>query len=317
MRKFTLLLFALVLVSMSATSFVTPALAQATRTWVSGVGDDVNPCSRTAPCKTFPGAISKTAAGGEINVLDPGGFGGVTITKSITISSEGFEAGVLVAGTNGITVNTQSTDVVILRGLDIEGLGSGINGISFIGAGTLHVEKSVIHHFTQNGINFAPSSGNTQLFVTDSIIRENGNSPTVAGILIRPTSTATVSFKIDRSEIENNTAGLRVDTSAPGGMVRGVFHDSIAAGSVNNGVTAVSGASVAQIMIDHSSVAGNNNGIVVNGGAATINTTYSSITGNNNGMVQNGGTGTLNTYHTNALNNNTSDGAFTNFISPQ
>src|ERR1700733_451831 len=95
-----------------------PAQAQATRTWVSGVGDDANPCSRTAPCKTFPGAISKTAAGGEINVLDPGGFGGVTITKAITISSEGFEGGILVQGTNGVIVNAGPNDVVILRGLD-------------------------------------------------------------------------------------------------------------------------------------------------------------------------------------------------------
>jgi hypothetical protein len=82
-----------------------PVSAQATRTWVSGVGDDANPCSRTAPCKTFAGAISKTAAGGEINVLDPGGFGGVTITKSISIIAEGVEAGVLVSGTNAIVVN--------------------------------------------------------------------------------------------------------------------------------------------------------------------------------------------------------------------
>src|SRR3982750_5050547 len=80
------------------------AVGRATRTWVSGVGDDANPCSRTAPCKTFAGAISKTAAGGEINVLDPGGFGAVTITKSISIIST-FEAGVLVSGTNGIVLN--------------------------------------------------------------------------------------------------------------------------------------------------------------------------------------------------------------------
>ena len=92
------------------------AHAQATRTWVSGVGDDANPCSRTAPCKTFAGAISKTAAGGEINVLDPGGFGAVTITKAITISSEGFEAGVLVSGTNGIIINAGTNDVVVLQG---------------------------------------------------------------------------------------------------------------------------------------------------------------------------------------------------------
>src|SRR5881628_573940 len=105
--------------------FAGPANAQATRTWVSGVGDDANPCSRTAPCKTFAGAISKTATGGEINVLDPGGFGAVTITKSITISSEGFEAGVLVSGTNAIIVNAGNTANVVLRGLDIEGLGTG------------------------------------------------------------------------------------------------------------------------------------------------------------------------------------------------
>src|SRR5215468_7208489 len=78
------------------------ASAQATRTWVSGVGDDVNPCSRTAPCKTFAGAISKTAAGGEISVLDPGGYGAVTITKSITISGNGDDTSILVSGTNGI-----------------------------------------------------------------------------------------------------------------------------------------------------------------------------------------------------------------------
>src|SRR5215472_9850180 len=94
-----------------------PANAQATRTWVSGVGDDANPCSRTAPCKT--------AAAGEINVLDPGGFGAVTITKSITISSIGFEAGVLVSGTNGIVISAAATEQVTLKGLDIEGLGTG------------------------------------------------------------------------------------------------------------------------------------------------------------------------------------------------
>src|SRR5882672_7918900 len=95
-----------------------PAHAQ-TRTWVSGVGDDLNPCSRTAPCKTFAGAISKTAAAGEINCLDPGGFGAVTINKSIMIRCNYTEGGVLVAGTNGIIVNTLSTDVVYLEGLDI------------------------------------------------------------------------------------------------------------------------------------------------------------------------------------------------------
>src|SRR6187401_734084 len=106
-----------------------PAQAQATRTWVSGVGDDVNPCSRTAPCKTFAGAISKTAAGGEINCLDPGGFGTVTITKSITIDCEDTQGSILASGTNGVNVNdsatvTPNTIKVTLRGLSINGAGT-------------------------------------------------------------------------------------------------------------------------------------------------------------------------------------------------
>src|SRR5579859_6177413 len=106
---------------------------QASRTWVSGVGDDANPCSRTAPCKTFAGAISKTAAGGEIDALDPSGFGAVTITKSITIDGgEGQVGSVLVSGTNGIVVQAASSDIVTLRNLTINGIGTGLNGIKAI-----------------------------------------------------------------------------------------------------------------------------------------------------------------------------------------
>src|SRR5262245_57730472 len=138
MRKIlTLVVATLLPMVVSAVS----AQAQATRTWVSGVGDDANPCSRTAPCKTFAGAISKTATGGEINVLDPGGFGGVTITKAITISSEGFEAGVLVSGTNAIIVNAPAQARIILRGLDIEGLGTGLNGVQILSASKVTIQK--------------------------------------------------------------------------------------------------------------------------------------------------------------------------------
>src|SRR4029078_5860907 len=91
---------------------VSPASAESTRTWVSGLGDDVNPCSRTAPCKTFAGAISKTLGGGEIDCLDPGGFGAVTITKSITIDCTGTFGSVLVSGTNGIIVQAGVADKV-------------------------------------------------------------------------------------------------------------------------------------------------------------------------------------------------------------
>jgi hypothetical protein len=138
------LLLAMIPAMIIVTLFSVPAKAQATRTWVSGVGDDANPCSRTAPCKTFAGAISKTAAGGEINVLDPGGFGAVTITKSIQILSQ-FEAGVLVSGTNGIIVNAPAaSDKVLLEGLDIEGLGTGLDGVKMVGTGKL-CHSQVLH----------------------------------------------------------------------------------------------------------------------------------------------------------------------------
>ncbi len=128
------------------------ANAQATRTWVSGVGDDVNPCSRTAPCKTFAGAISKTAAGGEINCIDPGGFGAVTITKSMTIDCIGTDGSILAAGTNGVNINdsatgTPNTIIVSLRNLTIQGAGTGLIGINFTSGAVLHVENSWVSGF--------------------------------------------------------------------------------------------------------------------------------------------------------------------------
>src|SRR5262249_20359556 len=132
--------------------------AQATRTWVSGVGDDANPCSRTAPCKTWAGAISKTAAGGEIDALDPGGYGALTITKSITIAGDGTLASTLVAGTNGFVVSAGPNDVIYIRNVSFNGLANsvtpGIHGISFLSGGELHIDNVYIYGFGQQGINF-------------------------------------------------------------------------------------------------------------------------------------------------------------------
>src|SRR4249920_1382016 len=114
------------------------AFAQATRTWVSGVGDDVNPCSRTAPCKTFAGAISKTAAGGEIDAIDPGGFGALTITKSIVVDGTGTMASILFAGTNGVNINVPGGHVT-LRNLSLNGAGTGITGVRIIAAASVTI----------------------------------------------------------------------------------------------------------------------------------------------------------------------------------
>jgi hypothetical protein len=148
-----------------------PAQAQATRTWVSGVGDDVNPCSRTAPCKTLAGAISRTAASGEINCLDPGGFGGVTITKSITILCPRGWGGVL-AGGNGVVVNVASSDRVLLEGLDIFIVSPASNGIRMIGSGSLIVRNSSIKGGSPYGIDLA-GAANATVLIEDTMIRGN------------------------------------------------------------------------------------------------------------------------------------------------
>ena len=139
-----------------------PVFSQATRTWVSGVGDDVNPCSRTAPCKTLAGAISKTAIGGEISVLDPGGFGSVTITKSITIDGGGIKGSILSSGTNGIIINAPD-GLVTIRNFSINGTGTtlGTNGIRVIAVKKLNVESCVLANFSANGMDVNPASSST------------------------------------------------------------------------------------------------------------------------------------------------------------
>ena len=164
-------------------AFASLVQAQATRTWVSGVGDDANPCSRTAPCKTFAGAISKTARGGEINVLDAGGFGAVTITKSITIDGTGPMSSILGSGTNGIIINiTDAADVaksVRIRGLSLNGAGTGLTGIKVISANRIFVEDTMIDGFT-DGISINATVP-VQMFIKDATIRNNsGNGISVA-----------------------------------------------------------------------------------------------------------------------------------------
>lgn len=175
------LLLVLAVFMMATLASYESSYAQATRTWISGVGDDANPCSRTAPCKTFAGAISKTAAGGEIDVLDPGGFGGVTITKSITLRAIGSEGGVLVSGTNGIVISAAATDTILIDGLTLNGLGSGansLNGVNVIQAGDVIIRNCVIQGFssaTSSGVNLANTANRTRLTVENSTIAYNTN----------------------------------------------------------------------------------------------------------------------------------------------
>jgi hypothetical protein len=286
------------------------AEAQATRTWVSGVGDDANPCSRTAPCKTFAGAISKTAAHGEINVLDPGGFGAVTITKSISIVNEGSLGGIVAAGTNGVIVNAGANDVVVLRGLDINGVGSGLNGIRFLAGGSLTVENCTIYGFTAKGIEVVNSAA-SKLQVTDTFIRDN---PSVSGggVFLAPGAGGSLLATLDRVRLQNNRYGVRVHDRA-----RAVIRDSVASANGTNGYVAVSSIEGAVLALENS-LAGDNgtNGVNAQGSFTTVILSNSVVTGNATGLLATGGASIF-SYGNNRIGGNVIDGAPTTLLGQQ
>ena len=235
------------------------AQAQATRTWVSGVGDDVNPCSRTAPCKTFAGAISKTAKDGEISVLDPGGYGAVTITKSIYINgTHGAGYGSIIASlVNGININiTDPADVrkaVRLRALDINGVSTGINGVNILAANDVWIEDSVIDGFTGDGTNSGMGirmavSATCNLFVSDTMIHK-----TVTGIRVNASAGFAVA-NIRNSNIEGNGTGVNAVTNS---FVT-VADSRISDNTTNGLIASVSGA---QLTVRESVISNNNTGI--------------------------------------------------------
>ena len=289
---------------------VAPATAQAPRTWVSGVGDDVNPCSRTAPCKTFAGSFARTAPGGEINCIDAGGFGVLNITKSITISCEIGTAGVAAGGTNGFTINAAATDVVVLNGLDIDGFGTGVSGISIVSAAAVHVRHSQIRNFKGggSGITVAPTSIPVRVFVSDSLIANNGNSTTTGGIQIKPQGSGAASVVITNTRIDANTAGVLADASGTSGSIRTTIEGSSVSGSTNDGASATANPASGNILMIAGSLVSNNgsNGVISNGATVLLGTTV--VTGNVTGLSTAAG-GSLLSYRTNNVNGNTNDNA--------
>ncbi len=294
----------LVVVGLVALILAPDASAQATRTWVSGVGDDANPCSRTAPCKTFAGAISKTAAGGEINVLDPGGFGGVTITKSISIISASDEAGVLVSGTNAIIINAGVNDNVVLRGLDIEGLGTGLNGVRFLAGSTLHVENCTINNFSGFGIDFEPSAV-SELYVLDTVIR-NSNGASGGGILVKPTVTGSASVLVDNVRLDNNRFGLRAEDRS-----KVTVRDSAASGNQTNGFLSIAvGGGNVDLNLENTTAANNGGaGVRSDGGATSIVRVSNVMSVNNGNGLQAVGGGQIISFGNNRVSGNSNNGA--------
>ena len=303
----------------AAAGFASPASAQATRTFVSGVGNDADPCSRTAPCRTFAGAIIKTAPGGEINCLDPGGYGGLTINKSLSIRCDYTEGGSLVAGAgvNGITINGAATDIVHLSGLDIFGVGTATNGIRFLVGGALHIQNSTIRRFNAAsgaGIHFAPSVANTELSIKNTIIEANGSGATGGGILIDPAGNFSAKVTLRNVDIINNAnVGLKVDVTASTGT--GIFvsiEDSLISGNVD-GIHALHPAGQQGILItinDTMIVNNSGTGLLGDGASATMRVGDSTIAGNATGISRLNAS-QIKSYGDNRLNGNSAaDGTF-------
>jgi hypothetical protein len=301
-----------------AVMWVAPAQAQATRTWISGVGDDANPCSRTAPCKTFPGAISKTAAGGEIDCLDPGGFGAVTIVKSITLDCGGGIGGqvgsILASGTNGVTINAPTNAIVKIRNMTINGIqasgSAGLSGIQFRAGGALIVEHVGIFGFggstgNNGGVDFEPGlnvAGNSaKLEMVDVETQFNLGD----GVLIKASNGGIASATLVRVSAINNTgSGVRVDNTnltSGNGVSVSIFDSNASGNGTGVSVLTPAGTVAATVSVTHSVIAQNTVfGLLSSGTNASIIMGTNAVIGNATGMA---GAGALKSYQDNYFYN--------------
>ena len=277
------------------------ANAQASRTWVSGVGDDVNPCSRTAPCKTFAGAISKTAACGEIDALDPGGFGAVTITKSITIDGTGTFASILASLTTGITINATDTDVITIRGVSINGFCNGLRAMNILQAKTVNIEDCVMFRFAGPGI-LVNETNNIQLNVRNTVVRDN----TGAGLDLS-SSGGEVRATLFEVSLTGNSHGVHAKRTS-----RVNANNCNFSNNTTNGAFADATSGVALIRIWQSQMALNGGSGVragnLGGGVSLIEIAQSQLNQNlgNGALVGTGGT--VETFGNNSIRGNATDG---------
>jgi hypothetical protein len=307
----------------------TPAQAQNDRSWVSSTGGG-SACSRAAPCADFPTAIGQTNAGGEINCVDQGEYGGgatLSIVKSLTIDCQGVQARITTPSLSpAVGISVAPTDVVILRGLDLSGKGGGLMGIDFLNGGAVRIEKCVFHDFNAAsfgaGILFAAftSSSTMELYVSDTVIMNNDAGSQAAGILVRPAGSNTISKVIlNRVEALHNKFGIKADgTQASGGVINMTVRDSVASGNILNGIvgTTTSGGVPIVMLVDNSTSSHNGAGygVIADGPGTTIEMTRSAASGNNFGIGASNG-GRLISYQDNRVTLNSTDGSPTGVIS--
>jgi len=282
------------------------------KTFVSGTGSDLNPCTRTAPCQTFAGALANTAAGGEIDVLDTADYGPVTINQAVSIVAKGVAAGISVTSGSAITVHGGPTDLIVIRGLSLDGSGTATSGILFNHGGILQIDNCAFNNFTGNGVDFNPDLNPSTLEIRDSTFRNNGGAAsTTGGVYTHPGASVGMKVTLDHVHFDHNTIGLRADDGSTVTMkdsdisqstLTGVFANTIGSTSVT---MVVENCNVSQNLVDG----------VTSKGASTIFLSNTSVT-RNGGMGLRETGGTIVSFGNNRIASNGVDGNPT-FTTPQ
>jgi hypothetical protein len=295
--------------------FSSPGGSPTSRSWVSAaLGSDSNPCTSNAPCLTFAAALAMTTPGGEIDVRDPGDFGPVTITGSITIDGAG-EAGVLVSGSNGIVINAGSNDVVNLRGLILDGVNASLDGIRINSAAHVNIEACVVQEFSSSGqlagIFVSPSAGRVLVNIAETTILANN-----AGIIVKPASGVTADVVIERSRIDDNFgAGVQADGSA-GGISNVAISDSSISFNVSSGVAALGGPGNVAVGVMRAAIADNGGAAIQGQGAAIVTVGNSQLDRNAAAAQVTSGASVL-SYRNNQVIGNAVNGTFSGFAGGQ
>ena len=308
----------------TSATIASDAFAQSSQTWVAGFGSDTADCSRAAPCATFVGAYAKTNAGGEIRCLNGGEFGGLQISKSLTVDCTGVEGGAMSSSADQLDfwVTAGPTDVVVLRGLDFEGSAPGVqsaDGVKLFGAGTVVIQHCLIRGFVFGGSDgngvMINNHGAMKVFLDDLVIEDNVD----AGVWVQPQPGdfgqpgGSLQLTMNRLVIRHNTFGILLASPATVGKIAGTLRDSIVTSNSQDGVAATEASGAIDVLaIDRDSIVGNGNrGLVATGASAGFLVSGSTIAGNASG-VESLNSGVIASYGDNRVNGNfRADGVFT------
>jgi hypothetical protein len=312
------LLYALI----AGASFLNVNLAQAQhhREWISSTGNDSNTCALADPCATFNGALAKAPAGGEITCLNPGTYGPLTITKSITINCDVRNTLTLGGNLSNVQITTAVSDTVVITGMDFDFVRSSASTFTvlFDGAGTLVLDKVTINKALTSGITFTPN-GAGRLVIRDSLVAGNGTSPLGAGILVKPQAGGTAQVMLERVNVSSNVFGIAADGTGSTGGINMTIVDSASSANSQDGIIAVTpsgGSAPIGVYVKNAKSVNNNIGIRSIGPNVTVRVDGSSVIGNGTGLSFSGG-GALLTAGNNMVRANGSDGAFSGSVGLQ